>query len=71
MPVPCHWLNKLADDLRKNSLTAKELDLFYKNYNTALIYLEMMPEYSGGGWYTVRVGTGTNPFPNLSKLMKS
>ena len=43
----------------------------YQNYNAALILLEIMPEYSGEGWYTVRVGTGTNPFPNLSKLMKS
>ncbi|MEQ2909984.1 hypothetical protein [Butyricimonas faecihominis] len=64
-------LGVLAKHFRKNSLTAQELDLFYRNYNTALILLEMMPEYSGEGWYTVRVGTGTNPFPNLSKLMKS
>ncbi len=43
----------------------------YQNYNAALILLEIMPEYSGEGWYSIRLNKGENPFPNLMKLMKS
>ena len=64
-------LGVLANDLRKNSLTEKEMDLFYQNYNAALILLEIMPEYSGEGCYSIRLNKGENPFPNLMKLMKS
>ena len=64
-------MKKLADDFRKNSLTAKELDLFYKNCNAALAYLELVQEYSSEGWYSIRLNKGENPFPNLMKLMKS
>ena len=57
----------------KTSITLMDCKVVYnyQNYNAALILLEIMPEYSGEGWYSIRLNKGENPFPNLMKLMKS
>lgn len=42
---------------------------FYKNYQAALEYLNMMPAYNEDGWYWNKIDKNVRPFPNLIRLM--
>ncbi len=64
----------LVRDIDRNTgnfLSGTDLDKYYKNYQAALAYLEMLPAYSDEGWFSLKIDRTTHPFPNILKLMKS
>ena len=67
-------LEQLALAIDKSTgdfLTGADLDKFYKNYQATLDYLELLPAYSDGGWFSLKIDRNTHPFQNILKLMKS
>ena len=64
-------LVKAIDKSTGNFLAGANLDAFYKNYQAALDYLELLPAYSDEGWFSLKIDRTTHPFPNIVKLMKS
>jgi len=64
-------LVKAIDKSTGNFLAGADLDKFYKNYQAALDYLELLPAYSDEGWFSLKIDRNTHPFPNIVKLMKS